>query len=139
LWPPGIWRTYVDNPSFGLPGTGLMRIDPKIAATVRRATHGLRKHCDTFYGVPNQNSFHIFSGIPALTGMVANGGPEGLTSSQQDQVVKALQAKTRAHKRVCILRDTSQVVVLPRGRLTHLLAKYSKVVAKAGPYTISKH
>jgi hypothetical protein len=114
-----------------------MRVDPTVAATIQGVSRQLRKHCDTFYGVPNLNSFYIFSGLPAVTGMVANGGPAGLTASQQLQVAKALQEKESGGARVCILRDGSVTALAP-GPLTDVLNLYAKPVATVGNYTISR-
>ena len=69
--------------------------------------------------------------------MVANAGITGMTTSQQAQVIKALHDASGTHERVCILRDSSQGVVLPPGALTKVLNKYSSVVASVGTYTIS--
>jgi hypothetical protein len=138
-WPTSAWKDYADNSSLGLPGTGLMRIDPKLAATLRGVAKQLRAHCDTFYGVPNLNSFYVFSGLPPVTGMVANGGPAGLTAAQQQQVVVALQRKLRARERVCILRQFVLPVAPAQPQLRHLLKTFSTVVARIGPYTISRH
>jgi hypothetical protein len=138
-WPPAIWKGYLDSSSVGLPGTGLMRIDPTVAETLREVTQALRAQCDTFYGIPDQNSFHIFSGIPAVTGIVANAGTSGLTDEQRGQIIGDLQEKTAANERVCILRDTSQAIVLPPGPLTDVFNQYSSVVASVGSFTISRH
>ena len=35
-WPPNIWKSYDASTKLGLPGTGLMRIDPNVAATLPR-------------------------------------------------------------------------------------------------------
>jgi hypothetical protein len=137
VWPPDVWSTYHDNTKLALPGAGLMRIEAQDAAKVHAVVKQLRAHCDTFYGVPNQNSFHIFTGLPAVTGMVANGGPAGLTQGQQQQVVDALRAQFAAGKRVCILRNGFQKVPAP-GPLTRELKKYRAVVAKVKNYTIAR-
>jgi hypothetical protein len=121
-----------------MPGTGLMRVNPDIAELVHVVTRELRANCDTFYGVPNENSYYIFSGLPAVTGMVANGGPAALTIDQQAQVAKVLQNKAGTHERVCILRDSSQPIVPPARRLDRVLNEYSRVVATIGPYSISR-
>ncbi len=77
LWPTSGWKGYVsDNASFDVPGTGLMRIDPNVVEEVQQAVKILRANCDTFYGLPNLNSFYIFTGLPPVTGMLANGGPD---------------------------------------------------------------
>jgi hypothetical protein len=138
-WPPTIWKGYLDSQSMGLPGTGLIRIDPTYDAGLKQVVQSLQAQCDTFYGVPNQNSFYIFSGLPAVTGIVANAGISGLTNQQRAQIIDALQQANDANKRVCILRDTSQVIALPPGPLTDVLNQYSSVVATVGSYTISRH
>jgi hypothetical protein len=139
MMPTTIWKAYADTPSFGLPGTGLMRVDPAAAAPIREAVRQIRAHCDTFYGVPNLNSFYVFTGLPAVTGIVVNGGPAGLTAEQQRQVIDALAEKTKAGQRVCILRDSSQGVVLTPGPFADALNQYVKVVASSGTYTIARH
>ena len=106
--------------------------------TLQTVTQILQQHCDTFYGVPSENSFYVFSGLAAPTAMLANGGPIGLTVDQQLQVVKGLRAANMAHERVCILRDSSQPVVLPPGALTNTLNRYSSVVGTYSTYTVSK-
>jgi hypothetical protein len=135
--PAGAWKGYVDSPAFGLPGTGLMRVDPSVAATIQGAARQLRKHCDTFYGVPDLNSFYIFSGLPAITGMVANGTPDALTPDQQRLVIDEFQQKESAGERVCILRDGTVTTLAP-GPLTNVLNLYTKTVATVGNYTISR-
>jgi hypothetical protein len=139
VWPPSLWKQYGSNPSLGLPGTGLMHIDRSQAAVLQAVTQGLRENCDAFYGVPNENGFYIFTGLPAVTGMVANAGITGLTVEQQSQVIAALRERSRRHERVCILRDSSQGIVLPRGALTRELRRYGLVVATIGSYTITRH
>ena len=80
-----LWKSYADSTKFDLPGTGLMRIDPTVAANVQQAVKLLRAHCDTFYGVPDLNSFYIFTGLPPVTDMLANGSPIGLTASSSNK------------------------------------------------------
>ena len=78
-WPPTLWQQYTDNTSLNLPGTGLIRVDPRVAQELQSITADLRRECDTFYSVPAINSFYTFTGIPPLTGLVAN-YPGGLWS-----------------------------------------------------------
>jgi hypothetical protein len=138
VWPPNIWHVYFQGAHIDLPGTGLMRIDPPTAANLQGVTQMLRAQCDTFYGVPSENSFYIFSGLPPATTMLANGGPTGLTSDQQAQVVRDLQQKQQANERVCILRDSAEAVPVPPGALGDALNQYTTVVGTVGTYTISR-
>jgi hypothetical protein len=138
-WPPAIWDNYLQATSLNLPGAGLVRVDADTATTVQEVTQALRAQCDTFYDIPDQNSFYIFSGLPAVTGMLANGGTDGLTVKEQGKVVDALQTASATQERVCIMRDTSQNIVLPFGTLTDVLNQYTTVVASVGSYTISRH
>jgi hypothetical protein len=137
VWPTTMWHTYTRAPSLGLPGTGLMRLDPGTAANLRATTAALQANCDTFYGSPNLNSFYIFTELPPVTGMVANGGTAALTTEQQQQVIDALERKTAAGERVCILRDGTVPPVedTPLGKV---LQRYPIVVAAVGNYTISR-
>ena len=135
LWPIEIWSAYTKSPKLDLPGTGLMRIEPNLAAELQQVTRVLRSECDTFYGVPEENSFYIFTGISPPTGMIAD-RPVGLTDSQQRQIVTALQARTLAGQRVCLLRDNSQPNELLPGPLNTALANYTNTIAKVGNYTI---
>jgi hypothetical protein len=137
-WPTTVWDSYSKLSPLDLPGAGLIRIDPAVASTLRDAVAALRTDCDTFYGSPNLNSFYIFTGLPPLTGMVANGGPRGLTTDQQQQVVDALHERTAAGKRVCILRDGT-VTATSGGPLQNELDQYLKTVATAGNFTVSQH
>ena len=91
LWPPAIWKGYRANAKLGLPGTGLMRIDPSLASELQQVTQALRAQCDTFYGVPDENSFYIFSGIAPITGLLVD-RPIALTDAQQVQVAETLAA-----------------------------------------------
>jgi hypothetical protein len=140
LWPPNIWSTYLqNNTSFGLPGTGLMRVDPGEAATIQVVAQTLRAQCDTFYGIPSENSFYIFTGLPSATEMLSNGGPAGLTQNQQAEVLQQLEQKSQTGERVCILTDTTQNIQLPPGPLTDALNEYTTVVRTVAGYTISRH
>jgi hypothetical protein len=139
VWPTALWRTYTrQHASLGLPGTKLIRVEPGIAAGVQGISRLLLENCDTFYGLPNQNSFFIFTGLPAVSGMLANGGPAGLTDDQQRQVVDALARAEADGKRVCVLRNGT-IPSPPPGPLTDALSLYGAVVAASGPYTISRH
>ena len=95
--------------------------------------------CDTFYGIPSENSFYIFSGLPPATEMLSNGGPAGLTQDQQAEVLQQLEAKQQAGERVCILTDTTQNIQLPPGPLTDALNQYTAVVSTVAGYTITRH
>jgi hypothetical protein len=136
-WPFGLWHTYLGNPRLNLPGAGLMRIDPEATAHLQSVAANLRAHCDAFYGVPNENSLYILSGVRAVSYMVANAGIAGMTPEQQARVTDALNAGAKAHERVCILRDKSQRIVLPPSHLTSMLKEYSKPVANVGQYAIT--
>ena len=138
IWPPALWKTYVDSPRLALPGTGLIRLDANTTAILQGVSRRLRADCDTFYGVPNQNSLYIFSGVPAVTGIVANGGPAGLTVAQQRTVVAALRKKERTHERVCVVRYFMPGKP-PPGPLATALSQYAHIVSDVYPYTISRH
>ena len=138
LWPPEIWKSYLALPKFGLPGTGLMRVDPSEQKEVQAVAELLPANCDAFYSVPDMNSFYIFTGMPAFTGMLVD-RPDALTPKQQEQIAATLREKAAAHERVCILRDTAQVVVRTPGPLSKALRPYDKVIATVGGFTISKH
>ena len=71
--------------------------------------------------------------------MLANGSPIALTAGQQRQIIDALQAKQKTGERVCILRDSTQPVVLPPGPLNNALNQYLTVVGSIGSYTIARH
>lgn len=139
-WPPTLWQQYTDNTSLNLPGAGLIRVDPRVAQELQSITADLRRECDTFYSVPAINSFYLFSGIPPLTGLVAN-YPGGLVASQQRQVVKQMQ-NAALHERVCVLRDDARAQIVAIGYgvgpLHRELIKYQTVVATAGTLTITK-
>jgi hypothetical protein len=150
--PLGLWKGYVKGDALGLPGAGMIRVDPDVESTsfgvlgaiplpnlvpnIREVVRALRANCDTFYGVPNLNSFYVWSGLPPMTGMLANGGPDGLTSSQQQQIIDAFRAREAAHERVCVLRDGTLNELEP-GPLADLLNQYRKAVATVENYSIS--
>jgi hypothetical protein len=136
LWPLNVWNTYLSNTKMGLPGTGLMRIDPDIATEVQQVTLQLRQRCDTFYGVPDENSFYIFTGIAPFTGLLVD-RPIALTIAQQQQVAAQLQDRSAANERVCILTDTSQATQLDPGPLEDALQPFSDVIATVDNYTIA--
>jgi hypothetical protein len=137
LWPVGIWNSYANATSVDLPGAGLMRIDADTVTTLHGLVEQIQANCDTFYGIPNENSLYIFSGVPAVTGQVANAGTGGLTEEQRDRIEQALKQKEAAGKRVCVVRDAEEGALLPAGNLTRELDRYSVVVAAVASYTIS--
>jgi hypothetical protein len=136
VWPIGLWNSYLSAPPLHLEGAGLLRIDPVLTAELQSAAADLRANCDVFYGIPNENSLYIFSGVAPVTYMVANAGIAGMTAEQQQRVLDALLRFTKEKKRVCILRDRSQPVAQKPSPLLHELRKYTKPVAVAGPYVI---
>ena len=138
LWPIGIWNDYRKSPKLDLAGAGLMRIDAGTTLELQQVVQVLHAQCDTFYGVPDENSFYVFADMPALTGMAAD-RPVSLDNEQQLQVVAALQAKAATGGRVCILRDSSQGTVVQPGPLNVELGRYLNVVATIGNYTVSTH
>jgi hypothetical protein len=138
VWPPGVWKTYLNYPKLNLAGTSLMRIDPDLTLELQQLVQAIHLQCDTFYGVPDENSLYVFSGMPAFTGMLAD-RPNGLSVSQQEQVVNALQQKTAAGERVCVVRDASQGNELVAGPLNDALDQYQNVVETVGNYTIARH
>ena len=115
-----------------------MRIDPNVTLELQQLVQALHAQCDTFYGVPDENSIYIFSAIPAFTGMLAD-RPYGLSVSQQNQVVTTLQEKTASGARVCVLRDASQGNELVAGPLSDALDQYNRVVETVDNYTIARH
>jgi hypothetical protein len=137
-WPVGIWNAYRQSPKLGLPGTGLMRIDPNLTAELQQVAQILDTQCDTFYGVPDENGFYVFTNEPPLNGMVAD-RPVGLDVGQQNQIVTALQTKLSDGERVCILRDLSQGNELAPGPLETALSQFTTIVGSAGSYTVSRH
>ena len=136
-WPPALWRTYVNNASLGLDGTSLLRVEPAQADGLRAVSDSLREECDAFYGVPNENSFYLFTGIKPFSGMVAD-RPIGLTRDQQRQLINTFRNREAAGERVCVLRDASiEVDDIPKP-LSVLLNKYTRIVSTIPPYTISR-
>ena len=138
VWPPNIWDTYLNNPKLDLPGTTLMRIDPNVTLELQQLVQAIHQQCDTFYGVPDENSLYVFSEVPAFTGMLAD-RPYGLSVAQQEQVVNTLQQKTAAGERVCVVRDISQGNELVAGPLNDALDQYENIVETVDNYTIARH
>jgi hypothetical protein len=136
--PLNVWHTYLNNPALALPGTGLMRIDPAVEVELQQLVQAIHSQCDTFYGVPDENSLYIFADFEPFTGMLAD-RPDGLNVSQQDQIVKRLQETSSTGERVCIVRDTSQGNELVFGPLSVALSQYTNVVESVGNYTIARH
>ena len=141
LWPIAAWRNYRNSTPLGLRGTSLVRVTAVQARTLQQVTKIVKRDCDTFYSAPGLDSLYVFTDIDPPTGLLSN-HTGALTTSQQREVVSQLSALREAGKRVCIVRDTSQIKAWTdssygRGPLGQGLAPYATVIGRAGTFTVS--
>jgi hypothetical protein len=141
IWPPTVWRHYVDSEPVGLPGSSLVRLSPAEVHTARQLTDAIKANCDTFYTAPGYESLYVFTRLAPPTGLLRN-WPGAHTASEQREIVEKLDAAARSGKRVCIVRDDSRAEEwmassYGTGPLGLGLAPYQRRVAQVGPYSVS--
>jgi hypothetical protein len=108
LWPVDGWKRYLDNPSLGLAGASLLRVDETQSRELQGITETLRENCDTLWFYPaGLGSYYIFTGLEPPTGLFTTLWPALLSREQKQRVVRSLSAAEAADERVCILRTNS--------------------------------
>lgn len=142
MFPIAAWHDYRASTPLGLPGTHLIRVKTFEALTLRALTQEVKHDCDTFYSAPGFDSLYIFTGITPLTGQLSNHAGV-LSPEEQRDVAASLAAAQAQGKRVCIVRDLTQIggwlkSSYGTGPLGAALRPYARIVARAGKmYTVS--
>ncbi len=140
MWPPRLWKDYVDNPSLDLPGARLVRIAPAEVNQLRDITTAIRTNCDALWFSPfGLGSFYVFTEMSAPTGLFY-GFPPGLFDRDQEvRIVRDLSAIAERGDDLCVLVDTSSPFPEPQGPdhpLTKFTAEFTEVEAAVGPYQV---
>jgi hypothetical protein len=117
-----------------------MRLPADQTQTLRSLTAFLNQNCDTFYSAPASNSLHIYTRKPSLTGLTLNNS--GLyNSSEQREIVGALNTAISEGDRVCIVREASGFPAWAasstgRGPLGVAVGTFDRQVASIGNYSV---
>ena len=94
-YPVQVWRArnvYRSQTPLDLPGTGLVRIEPREAAAFTWLVRELKRNCDTFVAYPGVPSLHFWTGLPMPGPVIQPPGP--LNSGQWTDLFSPAQQQS---------------------------------------------
>jgi len=94
-YPVQVWRArnvYRSQTPLDLPGTGLVRIEPREAAAFTWLVRELKRNCDTFVAYPGLPSLHFWTGLPMPGPVIQPPGP--LNSGQWTDLFSPAQQQS---------------------------------------------
>ena len=141
FWPAAVWHDYAKATPLGLPGTRFVRLDKESVEKYRKLTRIVKRSCDTFYSAPALDSLYIFTGIPPITGHLANAAG-ALEVDEQQQVANQIADARKRGLRVCIVRDDDKFAQWSLssyrgGPLANMLFFFQHKVGQADNYSVS--
>ncbi len=90
-------------------GADRVRLPEPFVTVVDGLVNDVRDRCDTVIGYPGFGSLHLWSGVPAPNGLMPGDWMYLLGSEQQQRVLDDLREDARTGRRVCVVRNATQL------------------------------